>query len=244
MRLRHALSGGFVHRLPDGSYAAGPGGPGDTAKSPADTKPDDVEKAKTDAAKTDDEKAEKDKGDQGDGERMSDEAEKAIDTLIESTSGEDQLAAVHQVAETGEVSADLVATVAQGMGIEPEALQGQIGGVLEAFESQARQVISEAAGGIDSERVLEWVREHRADELNKAMIEQGTKRSTAGYANLAREYVNGLDNHDPEAILTATFSDGITARRDEQGKVILNINGQDIPWASAVRSGAITVKGG
>ena len=236
VRLRDALAAGFVSRDAAGNYVAGPGTFDAAAqKSLAD---------KTDADKADDEKAEKDKGDQGEGERMGDETEKTIDTLIEGSTPDDQLAAVHQVAATGEVDPALIATVAQSMGVETEALQGQIGGVLEAFESQARDVITKAAGGIDSERVLEWVREHRADELNKAMVAQGTQRSTTGYASLAREYVNGLDEYDPDSILTADFTEGVSARRDENGKVIINVNGTDYTWRSAIAGGFISVTGG
>ena len=239
MKLRFALAAGFVTRNADGSYSAGPGATpaGDAAKSLADPKADDADK-------TDDEKAERDKGDDGTGEALDAAVETQIDSLIEGSTPDAQLQAVHDVAKTGEVSPELIATVAQSMGVETEALQGQIGGVLEAFESQARDVITKAAGGIDSERVLEWVREHRADELNKAMVAQGTQRSTTGYASLAREYVNGLDEYDPDSILTADFTEGVSARRDENGKVIINVNGTDYTWRSAIAGGFISVTGG
>lgn len=223
VRLRDALAAGFVHKNEDGSYSAGPGTFGE--------KPDDK--------KADDDKA--DKGDTGDGEAMSSEIEGTLNTLIEGSSSDDQLAAVHQVAEGGEVSPELIASVAQEMGIKPEDLQGQVGSVIDGFETQARDAMTKATG-IDSQRILEWVWEHKMPELNKAMIEQGTQRSTAGYAALAREYLADLDTIDPDSILSANFSDDITARRDERGNVVITVNGQEHPWKSAVRAGLLSIK--
>jgi len=68
-----------------------------------------------------------DKGDPQ-GETLGDEVETSLNELIAETNPHDQLAAMHQVAETGEVSPELIAQVAQSMDIEPEALTGQVVG--------------------------------------------------------------------------------------------------------------------
>ena len=94
-------------------------------------------------------------------------ADETLNTLVEGTSPHAQLDAVHQVAATGEVSEDLINQVASDMGVEASVLQGQLGGVIDAFEVQAREAITKVAG-VDSEVVLEWVRSHRADQLTRA----------------------------------------------------------------------------
>ena len=232
VRLRDALAAGFISKDEAGNYVAGPGTfGGDT--SLAEPKPDEDE-AKDDADKKDD------ADDTLEG--LGDEVETTMNSLIADTNAEDQLAAVHQVAATGEVSDDLVQKVAQEMGVEPEALQGQLGGVIAAFEVQAREALTKAAG-VDSQEVLEWVWEHRADALNKAGIEQATQRSTAGYVALANEFVLNLDTINPDRILGADFSDGLSAHRDTNGKVIITgPDGVGHPWQSAVRSGLIKIK--
>jgi len=229
------LAAGFIHLLPDGTYSAGPSTFGDTAEgADADEK---IKEAADDKA---DDKG--DKGDTGDGEALDAGVETTLDSLIEQTSPDNQLAAVHQVAETGEVSPELIEATAQAMGIEPEALQGQVGGIIDAFETQARDAITKAAG-VDSQVVLEWVWANRMDALNKAMVEQGTQRSTAGYVALANEFILTMDEHSPDDILGATFPDGQSASRDSQGKIVItDKNGVGYPWKSAVRAGMVSIK--
>ena len=233
MKLRFALSGGFVHRNADGSYAPGPGQPGDTAKSLADPK---VEDAKTD---DDDDKA----GDTGEGEALDDKIESDIDTLLESSSPDDQLAAIAQVAESGQVSSELIAATAQASGVSPEVMTEQVGNVIAAFETQARDAITEATG-IDSQVVIDWMKAEHMGALKAAEYAHATKRSTSGYTELAKAYVENLDTIDPEAILGATYPDGQSARRDGRGDIIITVDGQEFTWRSAVRAGFVSLKAG
>ena len=85
-------------------------------------------------------------------------------------------------------------------------------------------------------------------DLTEAMIEQGTQRSTAGYAALAREYVANLDTIDPDAILGASFPEGQSARRDGRGQIVITVtdDGKGIDPAkvkeSAVAKGLISAE--
>lgn len=237
VRLRDALAAGFVSKDAAGNYVAGPG-TFNAAKEPSLADP------KTGEDKDDDKKSDDDKKTKGDDtlEGFADtKVEATLNAVIAGTNAEDQLAAVHQVTETGEVSPELIASAAQAMGMEPEVLQGQVGGIIEAFEIQARDAMTKAAG-VDAQEVLEWVWEHRADALNKAMLEQGTNRSTAGYAALANDYVLNLDTIDPERILGATFVDGLSAHRDPDGKIIITGPDGPQPWKTAIRTGLLKLK--
>ena len=225
VRLRDALAAGFVSRDAAGNYVAGAA----AEKSLADPKGDD------------DEKTDKDKGDTGDGEALDAEAEKSVDSLIESTSPDEQLAAIAQVAETGSVSEALIAQVAESQGVTVEAVGEQVGSVLASFEKQARASI-EAASGVPSETVVQYLRENKLTELKAAEFEHATKRSTAGYTALAKSYVLDMDVHSPDAILGATFPDGQSAHRDGRGNIIITASdGIEYPWKTAVRAGMLSI---
>ena len=245
MALRHALAAGFVSRDAAGNYVAGPGQPGDTVeKSLADPKTDDAEKAKAEADKAEADKADKDKGDTGDGVALDDKIESDIDSLLESSSPDDQLAAIAQVAETGEVSAELITAAAEGAGVSPEAMTEQVGNVIAAFETQARDAITEATG-MDSQVVIDWMKAEHMDALKAAEFAHATKRSTSGYTELARSYVEHLDTIDPDAILGATYPEGQSARRDGRGDIVVTgPDGVEYPWRSAVRAGFVSLKAG
>ena len=243
MALRHALAAGFVSRDAAGNYVAGPGGPGDTAKSLADPKGDEAD-AKTEAEKADADKAERDKGDQGDGVALDEKIESHIDSLLENSSSDDQLAAIAQVAETGEVSAELITAAAEGAGVSPEAMTEQVGNVIAAFETQARDAITEATG-MDSQVVIDWMKAEHMDALKAAEFAHATKRSTSGYTELAKVYVENLDTIDPDAILGATYPEGQSARRDGRGDIVVTgPDGVEYPWRSAVRAGFVSLKAG
>ena len=129
---------------------------------------------------------------------------------------------------------------AAAIGIEPEVLTGQVGTIVAAFEEQARAAMTKAIG-IDAQNVLEWVWEHRADELNKAMVLQGTERSTAGYVALAQEFLENLADLHPDAVLGAASESGVTTGRDADGRITVTVNGVTHPWKTAVRLGLLKV---
>ncbi|MCH8816446.1 MAG: hypothetical protein IIC92_01760 [Chloroflexi bacterium] len=164
-----------------------------------------------------------------------------MDSLIEATTPDQQLEAIADVAKGGEVSADLIAKVAESQGVTVEAMGEQVGGVIAAFEKQARSAI-EAASGMPSETVVEWLRANKLSELKAAEYEQATKRSTAGYTALAKSYVLDMDEHSPDAILSATFPDGQSAHRDGRGNIIITgSDGVEYPWKTAVRAGMVSI---
>ena len=83
VRLRDAIAAGFVSVDKAGNYTAGPATP-------------DSAEAKSEVDKADADKAEKDKGDQGDGEALDDKVETDINTLLENSTPDDQLARIIQ----------------------------------------------------------------------------------------------------------------------------------------------------
>lgn len=227
MKLSHALAGGFVIRNSDGSYS-----------DPTGKKSTPTEQVLGDSQESTGESDESEGHPDLQGEPIA--SEESLVALLGNTDGNDQLTAVNQIVDTGEVSDELVNHVASNLGIEPEALNGQLGTMVSEFESQARATIDQS--GIDSEVVLEWARENDPDTLRQAMMDQATKRTTSGYTNITQRYVEQLDTIDPDAILNANLQNGLKAHKDDSGRIVLTDSlGRSFEWRNAVRGGLVSV---
>lgn len=166
-------------------------------------------------------------------------ANEAIDrdysNLVDTTGGVEQMAAIQQVVETGAIDARTLGTLATQLSCEPGQLQERIAPIMQAFEDQARAAMSE--GGLDSNDVIAWAQQNRADKLNLAMNRQATQRQTAGYAALRQDYLESLAEHNPSAALSADLGPGISQRQDAKGRVIVRLaTGEEMEWRTALQA--------
>jgi hypothetical protein len=92
-------------------------------------------------------------------------------------------------------------------------------------------------GGVDSNDVIAWAQQNRADKLNLAMNRQATQRQTAGYAALRQDYLESLAEHNPSAALGADLGSGISQRQDAKGRVIVRLaTGEEMEWRTALQA--------
>jgi hypothetical protein len=155
--------------------------------------------------------------------------------LVDNTGGAEQLQAIQQVAETGEIDGRTLSALSSQLGCEPDQLQGRIAPIMEAFKQQALGVLSE--GGLDGNAVVAWAQQHKAEAFQQAMKQQGTMRQTSGYAALRTEYLESLAEHSPSVALNADLGSGITQYQNAKGQVIVRIPGMsEMLWRTAIKS--------
>jgi hypothetical protein len=170
------------------------------------------------------------------------DVEANLGDLCSITSGTTQVAVLQQLISNGEVLPGTLARAASEGGIEPSALNDRISAVVEGFQSQAETVLK-GMGADDASLFWEWAQANHKDDLKKAMTAHAMERTTKGYQPLYQTYVETLDAHSPEDILSAQFGDDIKAQKID-GKVILDIPGYGrMTYRSAIKAGLIRVSG-
>ena len=161
--------------------------------------------------------------------------DQAYSSLIDNTRGAEQMAAINEVVQNGEVSARTLGTLASQLRCEPSELEATIAPIMAAFEQQARAVMSE--GGLDSNDVVAFAQRNHPEKLREAMNRQATLRQAGGYGELRQMYLEGLAEHNPALALNADLGQGITQRQDNKGRVIVRLaDGVEMEWRTAIRA--------
>jgi hypothetical protein len=169
-------------------------------------------------------------------------AESLLSEATEATSEQVVYAAANFIADGGTIDENMLGSLARGLGVDPAEAQDRVDRISEAFRQQAAETIARL--GVDPEAAFEWARENDQAGLAQAIRQQVHDRSTAGYKALAQSYLMSLDQIDPEAILSATFGEGISAFRAGNGAVVIQTpDGEQLSWRQAVEFGVIRVGG-
>lgn len=141
--------------------------------------------------------------------------------------------AIRGIVANGEIDQQTLGRAATQLQIEPEQLQERLGSIMQAFEHQAREVMSQ--GGVNADDVLEYARTHDRDGLNRAMHKQASGRSTKGYEALRVGYLASLGELYPDRALAADLGNGLKAHKGPNGDVRVNIPGMgEVSWRSAI----------
>ena len=169
-------------------------------------------------------------------EAFEDESADVVFTeIINGTEGSDQIAAVKEIVEDGDLSEHTLNALATKMQMEGSTLREKFAPVLAQFEAQARAVM--AQGGVESEDVLDYARAHQPQLLREAMNEHGMERKTTKYAALRTEYLAGLGEHDPDTALAAKLTEGWSSYKDDKGKVVVRMpTGETLLWKEAIKA--------
>jgi hypothetical protein len=155
--------------------------------------------------------------------------------LIDRTGGAEQLTAISEIVETGEITPRTMGSLCTQLQCEPEQLQARMAPIMAAFEKQARTVMAE--GGLDSNDVVAWAQQNKPDLLQRAMHRQATLRNTTGYAHVRQAYLESLADHNPSAALNADLGPGISQRQDTKGRIIVRFpDGSEVEWEHAFRA--------
>lgn len=169
------------------------------------------------------------------------QAEASLMELAQTVSPSLQVGAVADIVKTGAVDPRTLNRAAAEAGIEPAAMQAKVDATMAQFRAQAVSAVQGYGSG-DPEDFFAWAQEHAPNGLKEAMHRHGMERSTKGYEPLYRTFIGTMEAHDPQSILDAEFGGGITARKDDRGRVLLTIPGKgEVPYGVAVKSGLITV---
>ena len=220
LTIRSALESGYVAQLADGSFIDGPN-----------------------AVEGSPEKAAEDKNlDPSDAGEFLPEADEAVmKELVETTSAQDQVSVIQDITSgDGTINEHTVARAASEAGVEPAVMHGKIASVAEAMKTQASAAV--AKHGVDPEAVWDWANEPaNVGTLQAAVRKHAMARSTASYGDIAKSYVLAMDEHSPDAILSADLGDGIKRTyRDDHGAIVIeDANGRGYTWKSAIRSGLV-----
>ncbi|MFC6788269.1 hypothetical protein ACFQE0_00650 [Methylobacterium komagatae] len=153
-----------------------------------------------------------------------------------------QVAAVEEIISAGAVDTTTLNRAASEAGIEPGEMQQRLDGVLKGFEAQALKAVV-GYGSDDPQGFIEWAQQHRPNDLRAAGRTQVMERSTKGYEPMVREYIASMAEHDPESVMKAQSSTGVTVTK-VKGQVLVNIPGKmPMTYRTALREGLIRVSG-
>jgi hypothetical protein len=175
-------------------------------------------------------------------ERLDQDTEATIGVAVEKL-GVQQVAALAEHTMKGNDVAKLIPEVASRLGMESEQAQAVYDRTVAAFVKQAQAAASTAGVSADAwDDFCEWARTERPAEKHKAESEHFEYGRTGGIKALAKEYAATGRQFDAESVLAAEFGNGITARKDESGAVILSIPGHgSVSFKQAVALGLIRV---
>ncbi|QEX18049.1 hypothetical protein FRZ44_33530 [Hypericibacter terrae] len=173
------------------------------------------------------------------GETLDADGEALAQTIINGTREGDRMAAMRQLIDGNGITAATLEHIASSMHIEPDKAAGMVESLVGKFSEQAAKAVSQVAP-VDLQDVAEWARANKPNDLKKAMWAIASDDKGAGFRSLTQEYIAALPTHAPHMILNAEMPEGVTAV-EHNGRVILKTPYGDFDWASAVKSGFVTV---
>lgn len=168
------------------------------------------------------------------------EADLLHDSYVENTSPGDQMAAIHQIVNEGQLSESTFVSLASQMGLQREEAEAKASQIMDAYGKQARAAMTEVAPFVDPEEVAAWAWENHSSKFADAQKRHATLRTTAGYRDISQTYLEAMDEIKPDAILNATFPNGGRAFKDHSGRIMIEVpNAGTFSWKSAVKAGYI-----
>ena len=221
MTIRSAIEAGFVSQDGEGSFKAGP----------VDS---------TNEVKDQDKDKDKDPSDDA-GEFLPEADEAVMQELIDGTSAQDQVSIIHDITSgDGQMDPNTITRAASEAGMEPGQMEAKINSVGMAMLEQANQSV--AKHGVDPEAVWEYAnRPENVGTLQAAVRKHAMTRNTASYGDIANAFIMSMDEHSPDAILSADLGEGIRRTyRDDHGAIVIeDTGGRSYSWKSAIRSGLV-----
>ena len=215
MTIKSALDAGFVKEH-DGTFVAG------DVDSSAEVKDQDLDPSDA-------------------GEFLPEADEATFKDIIDNTSAQDQVSIINDITTgDGQIDMNTINRAASEAGIEPAAMAGKVNSVAVAMRDQASRAV--AKHGVDAEAVWEYANQpENVGTLQAAVRKHAMTRSTAAYGDIAKSYILAMDEHSPDAILSADLGDGIKRTyRDHNGTIVIeDASGRGYSWKSAVRSGLV-----
>lgn len=172
------------------------------------------------------------------------DAENAMEILTQHVSAGSQMAAFEQMlANDGAISADTLSRMASEAGAEPHEVAAIISTVYDGFQSAVMDRLA-GRGVNDGDLFEDFLKSdpRRMQEAAQAARALMLTNDPTGFDNLARAYVESVDQIDPDAVAEALAASGISHSRTGNGEFLLTIPGAgQMTYKQALRAGIITV---
>lgn len=165
--------------------------------------------------------------------------EAALNRWVNTTSPGEQVRALYEVFEKGEVSKDTLNMLASQAGVEPHQMEARVNKVFAAYERQADAVVSKA--GVPNDAFWSWAEGQREGELRHAMAELTMQRSSKTLAKLAGEFVDYIP---VDMVLGADFGPGIKAQKMGDQAVLFIEGAGSMTLGAAIKAGLVTLSRG
>ncbi len=171
--------------------------------------------------------------------KLSPEAEQAAQMLATQVDQNTQIRALIELADAGQVTERAINAAASQAGIDPSEMKAALAKALDGYGGQVTSFLTER--GASPDEFFRWAKTTYPTDYKAALIGHVQDRNVAAWGALADRYMVNLDHISPDAILSANFENGITARMDYGTRaVILDIPGHgSMRWSAAVRAGLV-----
>lgn len=165
------------------------------------------------------------------------DADRTLTAVCEKLDTGTQVRGMLQLIETGEMKPHTLNEAATAMGMSAREFQGQLAGVLDAFDRQARQAVGRA-GVEDADEFFSWADTHHKGAFVEARRRHGMGRTTAGYAGLVKSFMATRGRGNQDGVIASVRAAGASARRTSDGDVLVRLpNGMETTYEAAVRAG-------
>jgi hypothetical protein len=158
------------------------------------------------------------------------EAHGIVEAFVAKAGNMDVAAALNDTVSHGAISDGVVAKIAGAMGIEPEQVRAQEATVRAAYETQAREMMGPAA-----QAIIDYGNQIDRATFEKAGRDHALNGNPRAYDTLIRNFWSTLDTRNPDAILTAKNADQLNPRREPNGTITVERDGQRMAWKTFVR---------
>jgi hypothetical protein len=171
--------------------------------------------------------------------KLSPEAEQAAQMLATKVDQNTQIRALIELADAGQVTERAINAAASQAGMDPSEMKAALAKALDGYGGQVTSFLTER--GASPDEFFRWAKTTYPTDYKAALIGHVQDRNVAAWGALADRYMVNLDRISPDAILSANFENGITARMDYGTRaVILDIPGHgSMRWSAAVRAGLV-----
>lgn len=166
-------------------------------------------------------------------------AEAAAQDIAAKVGEGDQIAAIMQLMDRGEVSASTLSRAASQAMVTPDEMGGKLATVMDGFTKQA-QAYAEARG-VPFELFQGWARVHHLSDVKMAAVQHITGRDVSAWGPLMDNFMVRLDTIAPDVVTQATFPNGGHAIYDPGRRcVVIHMpDGTSMTWGGAYRAGLL-----
>jgi hypothetical protein len=174
---------------------------------------------------------------------IGDDGEEALNSLFESVLQGDIAKATDEILQLGGVSDNTLARMASSAGIEPEAMAAQIEAAHSGFYETATAHLADH-GVVNEEGFQAYLSDNPQQmqkllETSRGLMSSTDASVTDGLTDVANAFVENGDKYMPQDVKDALDEVGFDYQTGTNGRILVTIEGAQVPWNVAVRQGLI-----